>query len=69
MPSYLREWDAFVAAVRDGRDAAGHRRRRARAAGHRPGRLALAARAAPRSLDEVDGGIVMGVTTRSRPSA
>ena len=41
---------------RDGRDAAGRRRRRARAAGDRPGRLALAARGAPGRVDEIDGG-------------
>ena len=44
IPSYLREWEAFVARSRDGDAAAGRRRRRARAARHRAGRLALAAR-------------------------
>ena len=44
VPSYLREWEAFVAAVRDGGPPPVGRRRRARPAGHRPGRVALAAR-------------------------
>ena len=69
LPRSLRaQLPARVGRVRRGgprrRDAAGHRRRRARAAGHRPGRLALVARAAPRRLDEVDGGESHG---RERP--
>ncbi len=46
IPSYVREWEAFVARARRRRDAAGHDGRRARAARHRPRGVALAARGA-----------------------
>ena len=44
IPSYLREWEAFIGARRHRRHAAGRRRRRPRAARDRPGGVAVVAR-------------------------
>ena len=52
--SYVREWEAFVAARRRRRDAAGHDGRRPCAARHRPRRVAVAARGPrPVRIEEV----------------
>ena len=57
VPSYVREWEAFVGALAAGPHAAGRRRRRARAARDRARRVALAARAPAGRRGRGGGGV------------